>query len=659
MSQNQQSIRLAALKISQYFLFLVFILVWIFTCLILEIQKSSKIPLKEDAKSWDSSINPIWIPHISDTHITDKNPSANQHLRNVFFDMNNLIHPSFMIHTGDIIHQYVRKYPSSAEPNLDHWNLYQSILKEYNIPDDFIYYSIGNHDQWGLLSSTSSKNYVFTNTHVDPKDYYTVIHEYDNIRVISLCPFHFPSAYGGASFICKFTSDVLDALEKSLLQPTEAQYTIVTCHNPSILLHPMDKTSKTKLDLKSLLEKHNVDVFLNGHTHPSTFSYGHYGKVPELTSPPMKTQDGYSFLTIDNGRIGYHFIKTTGKFSKNKKQVVITHPTPHKFQKYIYKDHTFEIRALCFSKDSEECEINAEGYGKLERKREIKNGVNLYSLNIEVDKGIHKLKITGDLEEEIEFAVDCTTGPYYERRPTLFNYFGFTVGFVLFAIFIFGVIVFIWIPKDKLTVFQETEIWIEGKLDQEKRTIKNDSVYWLFCFLLGPSLTGRRINNHSLWVKIVLTFLYVWSFVLPISFLKVENKVGIVWAYGYIIDGTFIFDMFSFFFTAIYYIIFYIWMNWLSLVSFGLSLRLFIIDIILTIILLFISYCIWVILGSDYITKGFGATSFEFVFFPIIMICLTVFLFYQKPKVKCESVSENESESLSEESDKQNVTPET
>ena len=637
MGETQKSSpRTFAIKLSQYFLYLLFFVIWLLTTVINLGFHSDEIPIKEDAQPWNSNTNPIYIPHISDTHISPKNDEAVKNLKHVFFDTLYLLHPSYMIHTGDIIDQYERFAPSISEPNSEHWKKYNSILSEYSIPDDFILYNIGNHDQWGLISSTSSKNYVFTNLKMDPNNYYAIKHEIgDGVRVISWSPYRFPSAYGPALFVNDVKSEYLDALEKVLKEPTEAKYTIVADHTPSYFLHPMGKTSDSKLDLKELLKKYNVDVFLDGHTHPNQADIMHFGATPEIAVPDQKNNDGYGLLTIDNGRIGYHYYETTAEFTKNgkNKTVVITHPVPHKIQKHIYKDHSFQIRALCFTNGSGSCDIKAEGYGTLVKQRDINIGVSLYALNVEVDKGIHKLKITGDITEEIEFAVDCKTGPYHEHVTVMFNYYGFTFGLILFTIFDILVIIFAWIPHDKIKIFQEVEMWLEGDLDNDVRSFQSNAVYWILSIVIGPFLVGKRITDHPLWIRIVLIVLFLWSFVLPISFIKIEDKVGIIWAYGYIINGKAIFDIFSFFFTTTYHCIFYLWEAWLSVFRFPLGLCL-IPDIIITIIILFLSYFVWVYFGTDYIIKGYAAASFEYVFFPIFMLAVIIYLIVDKTILK-------------------------
>ena len=99
---NNKTSRTCAIKLSQYVLFLLFFFIWLLITFMNIGFHSSKIPIKQDSKPWDSSVDPIYIPHISDTHISPSLPRAVKNLKHVLFDTSNLLHPSFIIHTGDI-----------------------------------------------------------------------------------------------------------------------------------------------------------------------------------------------------------------------------------------------------------------------------------------------------------------------------------------------------------------------------------------------------------------------------------------------------------------------------------------------------------------------------------------------------------------------------
>jgi hypothetical protein len=153
-----------------------------------------------------------------------------------------------------------------------------------------------------------------------------------------------------------------------------------------------------------------VDAYLNGHLHPTDPNIRPFGETVEFTAPAVKVGSKYQILAIDNLRISYHSFELN-----NNPPLIVTSPISYKRARRSYSDPSF-IRVLDFRGDkgnSSNFIVTGAVQGILTKTKEI-NGVSLYSMPCGLNKGIHKIQITDDLNIEIEFAVhtDSPTSVY-------------------------------------------------------------------------------------------------------------------------------------------------------------------------------------------------------------------------------------------------------
>jgi hypothetical protein len=247
---------------------------------------------------------------------------------------------------------------------------------------------------------------------------------------------------------------------------------------------------------------------------------------------------------------------------------------------------------------------------------EIKPGVWLYSLPMDVESGLHKIWVSGALETEIEFAVGVNSPPYeyyVDFEGIYLNPWAFVLGYVLVGIFnmfvLVGVVACGWFVR-----------WLES--------VSN----WLLFVAVSPLLIGCGLRKLRKWIQAVFVVAVVWGMALPVGFFYIEGHLAIMWPLGYLIDVQFVPDLMFPMWSVIYLgMVVQSFLIVLSLNTHQFE-RLFVVDFVVAGLLFFGSEAIWVIVGGKLANKLMWLSSIEFVVFPVIFSG-TVVAVYRTRKV--------------------------
>ena len=92
--------------ISFWLYFIVCIIIFAVLYLVPRTFKSDEIKVDSEFPEFNSSEKPFWIAHISDTHIAAHYEDSIQRLKESYRKIHEIIKPTFVIHTGDIVDNY-------------------------------------------------------------------------------------------------------------------------------------------------------------------------------------------------------------------------------------------------------------------------------------------------------------------------------------------------------------------------------------------------------------------------------------------------------------------------------------------------------------------------------------------------------------------------
>ena len=541
-------------------------------------SNSGHIQVDTNRPPFDSQLNPTWLIHMSDIHISHCQNASEIRLRKCMTLFNTTIHPKLVVFTGDLCDSYNPcKKPGQTEPIEQQWIQYSTILNETGFNRSNIVEIYGNHDMFGILNFDPFVQPAARYTMRNQSDFYTFVNENEDVRVIGFVPQDFPTAHGPLNFVATLRKKMLDSLEKRLNEPTNSQYTFVGDHFPQEVIANFDscKSSSGKT-LSTLLEEHNVIAFLTGHTHPNKNEVRHFGKKSvELTSMATKINDGFNLITVDNGEMNYQ------RFDQNQNEdfAMITYPTPSHLATSIRQDSDKDIRVLSFSPSTTKSFIvsidgKEEGSLNFTRYVDADQTIALYSRPTSLARGKHTLMVSGDMNASVEFYVNQETEKYKESRVLNINLWWVTYLIIALGVDILLTIFFMWMP------------------------LKIPSKTWQK-ILQGPIFVGSSISKLSLPMKIFMTFLALYPLCLPLSFFRTEGEIGIMWMHGYVSIGKNRTDTFALALALVYYVTIYLISVDVSFITVSDKTLSIIADTIIDIFLLIMEIYIWYTFGCD------------------------------------------------------------
>jgi predicted MPP superfamily phosphohydrolase len=217
--------------IAQYLWYVIIIIIFVLCAFLQSNQVARSFPPDSSRYQFSESVNPVWFGHISDTHISPIHPENGERLTKILSWYRDVIKPDSVIITGDLTDQVQsEKLLPEDGPDASHWIEYRRIINESNIT---VIEVLGNHDQWGVLSETSPKNYCLEFSTVGKgSDFHSMEIQRTGVRLVTFQPFTFPSAGGLTGFWPVVSQEMLTRLENVLKNDLSKQ-TILISHFPS------------------------------------------------------------------------------------------------------------------------------------------------------------------------------------------------------------------------------------------------------------------------------------------------------------------------------------------------------------------------------------------------------------------------------------------
>lgn len=498
-----------------------------------------------------SSYNPHIFGFISDLHITSSfYPQRISDTESILTILNESGVERVLI-GGDIVENYDSKYFKYGHQTESDFISYSKIEKKYS--SDFFIVASGNHDEFGIEEYQSNDHYILKycsfyskqNKYKKYENFYISKVYIDDIELFVLNPFIYPTTKAGIGFFMRFTTEMLDALEKVLYEPFDSKSTIrlLLTHSPFFFSNLNAKSSSHKT-LIEILSSSNLTSILVGHTHHERVV--HRNGTIEIQSISVKDSifkgRGYNLISIDNNGFSYHSFNLIHE----RPQALLTFPiekrlvskmTDFSFDKF----NEAEIRVVHFSENSNlNISVKCDGNfgvktGLLHFQRVIRRNESLYSIPLNEVCPLKKfenvneisefrLTFSGDWNYSSEFVVGNSVTLEKEAKEKDLDVF-IGIGAVGFLSWIF--LVFIWSPIKPPKYCDEVNLLI---CNLETFSIKN-----ILGLLFGPfAIKSRIYHNVSRKVRnayfiICIVFLYF-----PMCFMNVgKNYWGYIIFYGY------------------------------------------------------------------------------------------------------------------------------
>lgn len=595
-----------------YFLLLIILAM----CGLIRVPTYVKVPLDSSGYEFDTNADPVVFAHLSDIHVSYQLPDAVQRLNESIKIFQEKIHPDMVLITGDLAEQTdVKTFFYDSAPMHEQWIHYSEIMAASGLE----YYDVlGNHDVWAILGLDSPANYCvrYSQSGVGD-DFYVRSAVKSGVRIVSLQPFRFPQGNGPTGFWATINKEMIEKLDATLSEETENVHTtIFASHHSSDTLWPQSAVSSKGNNFKDLTKQ--FSAMLNGHKHPHEPIIQHWGHTIEYTATSIKEDSIYQLITFDNRRIAYHWFDIS-----TENPAVVTMPVNYRQTLTNFIDFK-EVRVVAFTDEEVKFTVSGDVNGVMTRTRMLKDGVWLYTLPAEnLASGLHKIHVSGgSLDTDIEFWFGSEGEGFFDKNQGLLNCWALTVCLVLLAL-IFGIIFFGMFSYGSFRKpFKDTIKWMEGD--------NSTGSHWLLCIFAGPLIIGNSMKKLPLAIKAVLVAAVAWGYTLPSSFFKVEDTVGVMWAYGYIIDGKLVLDFVYMIFPALY----------LGCICFALICALslydrqpnksYIFDFVMIALLVGISEFVWCYYGAGASDDFYWLASFEFFIFPLLFIAMCAVLYYMR-----------------------------
>jgi predicted MPP superfamily phosphohydrolase len=491
--------------------------IFIFKQLLPEFVDSGVILSGPLIKPWNNAEGPILFGHLTDVHVNSYEPKCNHKLPAALDHYVNLSIPTLLV-TGDLVDNWGdRWWGRFGEQHINDGRLYAEIMSRYIPKFEHVIDIPGNHDEFGLAEFSSPRHFVLNYSHFLSRnavsrveDFWVAIAETKSCWFVTLNPFRFPGPHARFDCWARQTREMLDAIEDALARVTRDRPVILACHFPLRFWVNHGVRSSSGRSFRELMTSSNASLYLSGHAHVAETRFFHYDGLLEAVGQDLYQNDGWSVVTVDNGRPIHHSYNVAGPPT-----AILTHPVPLNQLSYAFP---FSERATAVRIVSRNGSLNITVAGAVNGHmmvdRRLSNGMFLYSLPLDVDDGRHKLVFSGDWEHEVEFFVGSSIAhlrePLYPEE-TLVTSAKFAV--VLFVIINFVIL----LPIDR----------------------------WQF----GPR---KRLRLLPRWLRNLLFAVYLAPIYLPISLLEIEGRYGVICWYGFLIDWTAYYDMWGQFIILVY-----------------------------------------------------------------------------------------------------------
>jgi hypothetical protein len=442
-----------------------------------------------------------------------------------------------------------------------HWRTFQDLRELY--PEQNLVVAAGNHDEI-LVESISSEKHLYNkyiNNGVESefviKPYFVDFPE-GKAKVVVFNPFTFPVPPLPLYLFAQPTPEMLDNLDVELKRDENAWPLIVGCHYP-IRSQIVVKNSAGKT-LEDILADNNVSYYLVGHFHMKRQVYRHINDTIEVILVPLERHNLIGVISLDNGLSVYSFVDLNEDYlfvcSVPPPRDQFTSRNPYLSSKFRVRFVVFDLHPLTLL-----ARLDGTDLGRLARDFEYENYV-IYGIDIATENGIHTLEIEGDISLAREFIVGPSAPAAYELGASFYLRLSALCAFVVFT-HLLAIAMFV-APQilDRFLSAQMRRFgdwlfrrWnpVIGEHRPPFRRAKKTAVVCccislnlLKSVFLGPFYSCWRFHFTPRIIKVLLISLYIWRAVMPYDFVKGEETIGIVWAWGFTSNSRMAFDIYPF-----------------------------------------------------------------------------------------------------------------
>lgn len=484
---------------------------------------------------WNRNVDIKYFVHMTDIHVNSFNNKHTPHFEQALKVAEKLKADNLLI-TGDLVDNWGKVFLKSKFGHQEEadYQLYKKISEPYFAKYQKVIDFPGNHDVFGLYQFESPIHYVLNYSHylnqtaIDSiEKYWASTIETSDFIYLAINSFRFPSPHAKFDYFARPSEEMAQTIKEELSKANELSLktnkpVFAACHFPLNFFIP-------NKGIKRAFKEIPVHQYISGHTHPGSPDYYHHDTVLEIVAPDVKEHKSISVVTYDNGRSGFQSFKLD-----EVPDVILSHPMPYTqySEKYCFNEQNTEIRALVFGNNELTIKVSGDLVGQLHKSKEIKPGVSIYSMPMNLSNGFHHLSFSGDFTHEIDFFIGDELPSFKEHIYGRFNEF------------MTGIFYSIVIPIFILIIIMPCQTKLDLKIEKSENK---------FLYIFGGFLKVRSWMIYlPKWMRNMFFGLFFCPLIMPICLTNDEGHYGIVTMYGVYLPGIFYYDIWGQFMAMMY-----------------------------------------------------------------------------------------------------------
>ena len=497
---------------------------------------------KNYTTEWNLEDDPVMFIQFSDIHLNHVVEENNEKFVQAR-EWSQKIKPTWTVITGDLADDFpYRNVPKYGFQQPKDWEIYNKQIENYT--KDVNFFDItGNHDEFGVYSFESDHHYFMKGRNLTFDQFYVskLTQNYYNDRtlhMVKLAPYKWPSAHPCFVFWPREDKHFLDLVESQLEDVKENDTVIFFCHYP-LNLWESGKSSKGNT-MKSLVSSpESPRYFISGHLHPRTTYFQHHGNGFEAVAPALKETNNFGLFSLDHDRFVYTTVDNT-----NPELFYVTSPVPDEFltPNTPFSETTGYIRVRAFTEQEPSISISGDVNGNMTcRPANGPNSVGFTcSYPYQLEKGHHTITFGGSMPmRTINFRLGIESDKFTEKQYANSHW----KYYIWIMAILWIILAYVVVPMPSPDFVRKHEMFLIGQLK---------SYSWLTTIFGSLFLFKSRIMRAPKWFKIVLVVAVLYPLCLPTTFIEIDGHVGIIFTYGFVCGGKYLYALWGQIHTLIY-----------------------------------------------------------------------------------------------------------
>lgn len=505
------------------------IILGIFSCIpffLKYTQETGKISSSNFSKPFNDSMIPTVFTHLSDIHVNHLNPTFGDNFNQLISFLTDTIKPDFNIITGDLVDNFKPpvKIPKYGTQQPDDYNQYLTFSKSLKQQAPLLEVD-GNHDLFGVFSYYTK---LKQNESQTIEDYFVSTSSFEiqgqNYTFIKMNPFDFPSPHPPYLQYAKSNQNFLNQLYSTIQNIPKDHKIVLLNHYPYHYWKFLSKSQKKTFE--DVCKDFRIFLFLDGHLHPENPYVLHHHNFLEIVGSDLFEHHKFSLGFFDNGRFSYHTLELKNNMTN---LAFITNPVETRFltSHQIFNERNTWFRMVVYQNESPNIQAvnltDDDAITNLTCSKKEKFWLCQAPLNLEF--GVHKVSVTGDVNKTIKFIINDHIDSYSENIYEPFT--SQTVAYQVQLGLIWAFLLIILCPFLPLSsnLSLKYHLWING---QSKENMIPFSIF------LGFLAVKMRIPLLPKSIRYCLFVACLWPFVLPLEFNSIQGRPAVVWTWGFI-----------------------------------------------------------------------------------------------------------------------------